>query len=118
MAKNKIEVSLFESIKLLIEKSRKQVVQNVNTTMVFTYFQIGRMIVKKQQGGKERAKYAKETITTLSEQLTAEYGKGYSTSNLEYFRQFYIPINTAFPKQCLGNLIYLKHFPGSLNTLR
>jgi hypothetical protein len=106
MAKNKMEVSLFESIKSLIEKSRKQVVQNVNTTMVFTYFQIGRMIVKKQQGGKERAIYAKETITTLSEQLTAEYGKGYSTSNLEYFRQFYITYQHIYVNTAVGARLF------------
>ncbi len=56
----------------------------------------------KQQQCNEMAIYAKETITTLSEQLTAEYGKGYSTSNLEYFRQFYITYQHSISQTVFG----------------
>lgn len=102
MANNSTEGSLFQSVKTLIEEARKQIVRNVNTTMVFTYFQIGKMIVEERQGGEQRAAYAKETITSLSEQLTAEYGKGYSTSNLEYFRQFYLTYQTSISQTVFG----------------
>ncbi len=102
MANNSTEGSLFQSIKTLIEEARKQIVRNVNTTMVFTYFQIGKMIVEERQGGEQRAAYAKETITSLSEQLTAEYGKGYSTSNLEYFRQFYQTYQASISQTVFG----------------
>lgn len=109
--------SFFHSVKSLIEEARRHVVRNVNTTMVFTYFQIGRMIVEEQQGGKERADYAKETITLLSEQLTQEYGKGYSTSNLEYFRQFYSTYQSRISQTVFGKSdlpgafdIFSKHF--------
>jgi predicted nuclease of restriction endonuclease-like (RecB) superfamily len=58
--------------------------------MVMTYFEIGRMIVVDEQEGAKRAGYAKETLKSLSEELTAEFGKGYSKSNLEYMRKFYL----------------------------
>lgn len=67
MANNSTGGSLFQSVKTLIEEARRQIVRNVNTTMVFTYFQIGKMIVEERQGGEQRAAYAKETITSLSE---------------------------------------------------
>lgn len=102
MANNSTKGSLFQSVKSLIEEARKQIVRNVNTTMVFTYFHIVKMIVEEQQGGKQRAAYAKETITSLSEQLTAHYGKGYSTSNLEYFRQFYLTYQASISQTLFG----------------
>lgn len=83
-------VSLLQSVSTLIEESRKLVVRNVNTTMVFTYFNIGRMIFEEEQQGKERAAYAEALIKDLSAHLTHEYGKGFSKRNLEYFRQFYL----------------------------
>lgn len=57
--------------------------------MLITYFEIGRMIVEDEQQGKQRAVYAKEVLIGLSNQLTKEFGKGYSIDNLERFRKFY-----------------------------
>ena len=82
--------NLFKSIKKVIEESRDSIVRHVNTTMVFTYFHIGKMIVEDEQDGLERAVYSKETLKHLSHQLNKEYGKGYSVDNLEKFRKFYI----------------------------
>ena len=84
---------LFLSIKELIQQSQRQVVQNVNSTMVFTYFEIGRMIVEHEQNGKMRADYAKETLKILSDKLTYQFGKGYSIDNLERIRKFYLIYN-------------------------
>ncbi|TWI77937.1 putative nuclease of restriction endonuclease-like (RecB) superfamily [Lacibacter cauensis] len=82
--------ALINSIKKLIDEARKQVVRNVNTTMLVTNFEIGRMIVEYEQKGRQRAEYAKETLKTISQYLTAEFGKGYSVDNLENCRKFYL----------------------------
>ncbi|MET4082987.1 putative nuclease of restriction endonuclease-like (RecB) superfamily [Pedobacter sp. UYP30] len=82
--------NLFKSIKKVIEESRNSIVRYVNTTMVFTYFHIGKMIVEDEQNGLDRAVYSKETLKHLSHLLNKEYGKGYSVDNLEKFRKFYI----------------------------
>ena len=51
---------------------------------------MGRMIVNEEQNGKERAEYGKQVLKGLSEQLTNEFGKGFSLRNLEQIRQFYL----------------------------
>lgn len=84
---------LFLSIKEVIQQAQKHVVQNVNSTMVLTYFEIGRMIVDYEQNGKIRADYAKETLKILSDKLTYQFGKGYSIDNLERIRKFYLIYN-------------------------
>ena len=84
------KTGLLHSVSILIEESRKLVIRNVNTTMVYTYFHIGRMIVEEEQHGLERAAYAESILKELSSSLTTEYGKGFSKRNLEYFRQFYL----------------------------
>ncbi len=81
---------LLENIKLVIKKSKERVFQQINHTMVYVYYEIGRQIVESEQNGKERAGYAKETIKHLSEQLTEEFGRGFSMTNLEQMRKFYI----------------------------
>src|SRR5258706_10800158 len=82
--------SLIRNIRTLIEDAKKQVVRNVNTTMLITYFEIGRMIVEYEQKGRHRAEYAKETLKTLSRALNDEFGKGYSVDNLQLMRKFFI----------------------------
>jgi len=51
---------------------------------------IGREIVKQEQWGKRAAGYGERLITSLSAQITREFGSGYSVNNLEHFRNFYI----------------------------
>lgn len=82
--------TLFRSVKELIDESRGQIVRNVNTIMIQTYYHIGRMIVQEQQKGNDRAEYAEEIVAALSRSLSKEYGKGYSKRNLDYFKQFYL----------------------------
>ena len=80
----------FSQVVDLLQSARSKVVQTVNQTMVKTYFEIGRMIVEEEQGGKERAGYGKQILKELSKVLTEEFGKGFSTTNLKQMRQFYL----------------------------
>ncbi len=89
--KNKISHRGFHAqIVELLKNARQSVVGAVNQTMVLAYFEIGRMIVEEQQNGKERAEYGKELIDELSNTLTKEFGKGFSSTNLKQMRQFYL----------------------------
>ncbi|MBI5096943.1 MAG: hypothetical protein HZB32_04795 [Nitrospirae bacterium] len=81
---------LFENIKAFLHEARNAVARNINTAMVMTYFEIGRMIVVDEQHGKKRAGYAEETLKNLSLDLTKEFGKGFSERNLENMRKFYL----------------------------
>ena len=80
---------LFQQVAALLQNARQQVLRTVNSTMTFTYFEIGRMIVEEEQNGKERAEYGKQILKGLSEQLTNEFGKGFSVENLDRMRKFY-----------------------------
>ena len=81
---------LFQQVVELLQNARQQVLRTVNSTMVYTYFEIGRMIVEEEQSGKDRAEYGKQILKGLSEQLTNEFGKGFSIANLENIRKFYL----------------------------
>jgi hypothetical protein len=87
MKKDKL---LYNDIKQLIDEAKSYVVQNVNTTLVFTNYHIGRMIVENDQQGSERAKYAENTLKTLSKRLSKYFGRGYTKRNLELMRKFYL----------------------------
>lgn len=82
--------SLYNKISSILEESRKFVATTVNTAMVQTYFEIGRLIVEEEQHGNIRAEYGKETLKNLSIKLTANYGKGFSVTNLKQMRDFYL----------------------------
>ena len=85
-----INLDFYNKIAELLKNARSKVVQAVNKTMVYTYFEIGRTIVEEEQKGKERAEYGKQIIKELSKRLTREFGKGFSTTNLKQMRQFYL----------------------------
>ena len=80
---------LTKRIAELIENSRKRVVAQVNSTMVRTYFEIGRLIVENEQQGETRAAYGNGLLKELSQRLTTRFGKGFSVDNLENMRRFY-----------------------------
>ncbi|MBF0353451.1 MAG: DUF1016 family protein [SAR324 cluster bacterium] len=89
--------SLLDRVVLILEQARTHVVRAVNSSMVTAYWLIGREIVLELQGGDERAEYGKQVIENLSKQLTVRYGKGFSTTSLWYFKQFYVAYQNYVP---------------------
>ncbi|WP_233437256.1 PDDEXK nuclease domain-containing protein [Vreelandella alkaliphila] len=67
----------------------------MNTAMVQSYWEIGRLIVEHEQQGNSRAEYGKQQLQQLSQQLTERLGKGFDVRNLRNMRQFY----QSFPKR-------------------
>jgi predicted nuclease of restriction endonuclease-like (RecB) superfamily len=82
--------NLYNQISELLSIARKNVLQSVNRTMTKTHFEIGRLIVEEEQNGKQRAEYGKQLITDLSRELTTNYGKGFSATNLKQMRSFFL----------------------------
>ena len=91
---------LFDRVVSILEQARQNVVRAVNTNMVLAYWLIGREIVQELQGGEERAEYGQQVLENLSARLTERYGKGYSVTNLKYFRLFF------------------QAYPGRMNAIR
>ena len=77
------------SVGALIENARTNAKAAIDLSMVYAYFEVGRMIVEEEQKGEERAEYGKQVITRLSEYLKQHFGKGFSVTNLKQMRQFY-----------------------------
>ncbi|GIJ95815.1 hypothetical protein CAPN001_03840 [Capnocytophaga stomatis] len=77
-------------IKNILSQARQRAYAAINSAMVEAYWQIGRRIVEEEQNGENRAEYGKEIIKTISEELTQEFGKGYSKRTLWEIRQFYL----------------------------
>lgn len=82
--------SMILEIRELMENARKNIAQQVNTRLLTTYWNIGRIIVEYEQKNQIRADYGKQTLKELSKELTQEFGKGFSWSNLQNMRAFYL----------------------------
>ncbi len=91
-----------QEIKQILAQARQKTYQAINSTMVEAYWSIGRKIVEEEQNGLERATYGKEIIKTISQELTSEFGKGFSTRTLWEIRQFYV----YFPKYDIVRTVF------------
>ena len=90
--------TLFERVAAILDEARNNVIRSVNNNMVIAYWLIGREIVQQIQEGKNRATYGKKIIEDLSQKLTQKYGRGFSTTNLRYFRTFFTTYSTRKPE--------------------
>ncbi len=77
-------------IKSILYKARSNVVSQVNGELLKAYWNIGRIVCEYEQSTPERADYGKQIMKNLSKELTREFGKGFSVSNLQFMRRFYL----------------------------
>ena len=87
-----LDNEFLKNISAVLLQARENAKTAVNLSMVYAYYEIGRMIVEEEQHGKERAEYGSELIKMLAKELTHEYGSGFSERYLAYFRKFYVTI--------------------------
>jgi predicted nuclease of restriction endonuclease-like (RecB) superfamily len=80
--------SIFEKVSEIINHSRQSVASTINTELVKLYWNIGK-IIKTEILQNEKAEYGTQTIESLSNELVAEYGRGYSVRNLFNMIKFY-----------------------------
>ena len=79
----------YDGIKDIILTARKKVYKTANFAMVEAYWNIGKSIIE-EQGGNEKAEYGTGLLKELSKQMTKDFGKGFTVTNLKYMRQFYL----------------------------
>ena len=92
------EGDLVHRLVSILDQARANVVRAVNSNMVIAYWLIGREIVQALQDGEDRAAYGRELLVELSAALTKRYGRGFSVSNLRYFRLFYQTYSNRQPQ--------------------
>lgn len=93
---------LFQEIRKVILDARQYVSKRVNFAQVVSNWEIGRMIVEEEQKGEYTAEYGKQLINEVSIKLSKEFGNGYSSTNLWYFRQFFLKF--SIPHSMSGEL--------------
>src|SRR5437879_4058268 len=85
----------------LLHAARTASARSVNALMTASYWAIGRRIVQFEQQGEERAEYGDALVSQLADDLTRQFGRGFSQPNLWKMRAFYL----AWPeKQILSTL--------------
>jgi predicted nuclease of restriction endonuclease-like (RecB) superfamily len=83
-------VGICSGIVELLNATRQAAARNINSLMTASYWEIGRRIVQAEQKGKRRAGYGEQLMKRLSQDLTAQFGRGFSKRNLEQMRQFFL----------------------------
>jgi predicted nuclease of restriction endonuclease-like (RecB) superfamily len=81
--------NLLDRIAEILTSARSKVVREINKAQVLAYREIGREIVDFEQKGKARGEYGEQLIERLSKDMTQEFGKGFSSTNLKMMRLFY-----------------------------
>jgi predicted nuclease of restriction endonuclease-like (RecB) superfamily len=79
--------ALLHDLRILIEETRSKVATTVNAALTMLYWQVGKRINEEILKG-ERAEYGEQIVSTLSRQLIADYGNGFSVKNLHRMSQF------------------------------
>ena len=102
-----VTIELYSDLKKIIEQARKVYVTNVNTIMLKAYWKIGKRIVEEEQNGNLKAEYGSRLLKVISKELTNEFGRGFSKSNLFSMRKFFI----EYPKfQTLSGKLSWSHY--------
>jgi len=89
---NKLLVSIGETL----QQSRTNAIAYIHQQMLECYWNIGRHIVEYEQSGQQRAAYGTELLKLLSKDLNIRFGRGFSLSNVQYMRLFYIKYPNFF----------------------
>lgn len=82
-----ISNSLFKNISQLIEESRSRVASAINSEITLLYWNVGKHI-REDILKNSRADYGQRIVESLSEQLTKQYGRGWSKRHLHNCLRF------------------------------
>lgn len=92
------EQKFYEDVRFILQRAREETYNSANGIMTYAYWNVGRRIVEQEQYGETKTKYGSYLIKNLSEQLSDEFGTGFSMANLRNCRQFYL----VFPEDSYG----------------
>lgn len=110
-ALTKDERLFVEELKQIVDVNLKRVYSAINYGQVYTNWCIGKRIIEQEQKGEVRAEYGKRIIAIASEALTAEFGPGYSLTNIKNFKRFYIEFQGYTIGQTLSDQFETSLFP-------
>ena len=94
--------AVFGDVSKIIDAARESAARSVNAAMTAAYWLIGRRIVEFEQSGEERAEYGAALMERLAEDLTAQFGRGFSSQNIYNMRLFYLSYHPNRIRQTLS----------------
>lgn len=103
---------LLKNIRQLVEQARHNVIRNINTELLLTYWNVGKLIVDKEQSEQYDETSVRDMLLEISKELTRDLGKGFSRSQLTYMRLFFL----RFPIFCTHDKfgVTLSHQKGKM----
>ena len=84
------ETIFVNDLRTIVSAARDTIYRMANLMQVAQNWLIGRRIVEQEQQGKIRAEYGKHVVELASQVLTKEFGQGFSETQIQSFRKFYL----------------------------
>ena len=97
--------AVFGDVSKIIDAARESAARSVNSAMTAAYWLIGRRIVEFEQSGENRAEYGAALIVRLADDLTVQFGRGFSSQNIYNMRLFYLSYQPNRIRQTLSGIL-------------
>lgn len=107
------ERQFYKDVHDILENARNNAYVMVNDIMTYAYWNIGKRIVEQEMKGTTKAKYGSYIIKRLAQELSDQYGSGFSIANIKNCRQLYM----TFPQDSYGYSIMGKVHWSHLRTI-
>lgn len=98
-----IAMDYLDRVEHIVETAKNKVCKVIDVAMVYTYYEVGRVIVEEEQKGAGRAAYGRRILANVSERLTSRFGKGWGTENLRLMRKLYLVYSQEIQNGVLEN---------------
>ena len=107
------ELKFYKDVHAILDEAKSKTYEAANNIMTYAYWNIGKRIIEQEQKGNRKAKYGSYLIKRLSQELSDEYGTGFSVANIRNCRQLYL----TFPKESYGYSLIGKIHWSHLRTI-
>ena len=107
------EQQFYKDVHAILDEAKSKTYEAANNIMTYAYRNVGKRIIEQEQKGNRKAKYGSYLIKRLSQELSDEYGTGFSVANIRNCRQLYL----TFPKESYGYSLIGKIHWSHLRTI-
>ncbi len=107
------ELQFYKDVHAILDEAKSKTYEAANNIMTYAYWNVGKRIIEQEQKGNRKAKYGSYLIKRLSQELSDEYGTGFSVANIRNCRQLYL----TFPKESYGYSLIGKIHWSHLRTI-
>ena len=107
------EVRFCKDVHKILDDAKNKTYAAAHNIMTYAYWNVGKRIIEQEQKGDSKARYGSYLVKRLSQELSEEYGIGFSVANIRNCRQLYL----TFPKESYGYSLIGKIHWSHLRTI-